>query len=105
MRILWSVKARLQLREIFDYYRDNASLEVAQSIVGGILESTRNLGRFPKIGRKEELLEHVSMDFRYLIEGNYKVLYRINNTDIIISLLFDCRQNPKRLSNHRIENE
>lgn len=97
MKISWSLKAREQLREIFDYYRDTASQEVAKSVVSGILGRTQNLGNFPKMGRKEELLSDQNKDFRYLVEGNYKILYFINNKDIHVSLIFDCRQNPKKL--------
>lgn len=97
IRIRWSNKAKHQLRELFNYYQINASSIVAESLIKSILFRTRNLNFFPNMGKKEELLLHHPKDFRYLVEGNYKILYWRNDNEIIIVSVFDCRQNPEKL--------
>jgi hypothetical protein len=32
-----------------------------------------------------------------LIEGNYKIIYWIDNQNIKIAAVFDCRQNPAKM--------
>ena len=61
----------------------------------------RNVHEFfrtiPLLGQREELLKDLSVEFRYLVEGNYKILYYTLPEKIVISLVFDCRQNPERM--------
>jgi plasmid stabilization system protein ParE len=97
IKIIWSLKAKYQLHTIFDYYQANASTTVAESLVSKILSRTRNLSTFPLIGKCEELLLDHPNKFRYVVEGNYKILYWLNENEIIIATVFDCRQNPKKI--------
>ncbi|MCX6309563.1 MAG: type II toxin-antitoxin system RelE/ParE family toxin [Bacteroidia bacterium] len=97
IRIRWSPKAIYQLREIFDYYQANASTTVAESIITTILSRTRNLNFFPNMGKREEILLDHPKGFRYLVEGNYKILYWLNEDEIIIAFVIDCRQNPDKI--------
>ena len=98
IRIRWSSKAKYQLREIFDYYQVSTSTTVAESLITTILTRTRNLNSFPNMGKREELLLNHPKGFRYLVEGNYKILYWIHESEIIIASVFDCRQNPEKIS-------
>jgi len=99
MTIIWSKKARTQVRQIFDYYQVNASTTVAESIISSIKHSTSNLATQPKLGRRYKLLSDMTNEIRYLIIGNYKILYWIDESEIIISTVFDCRQDPEKCSN------
>jgi plasmid stabilization system protein ParE len=49
------------------------------------------------MGKREELLLDHPKDFRFLVEGNYKILYWISEDEIIIASVFDCRQNPEKI--------
>jgi toxin ParE1/3/4 len=48
-------------------------------------------------GAKEELLAEYPEEFRYLVEGNYKIIYWKEHEVITISSVFDCRQNPDKI--------
>jgi hypothetical protein len=50
------------------------------------------------MGKREELLLDHPKGFRYLVEGNYKILYWISENEINIASIFDCRQNPVKIS-------
>jgi plasmid stabilization system protein ParE len=71
----------------------------ARRIVKEIVDTTINLPNHPKKGTIEVLLSNKPQEFRYLIHKNYKVIYRINETEnrIEISTVFDCRQNPIKI--------
>ncbi|MEL1245598.1 type II toxin-antitoxin system RelE/ParE family toxin [Flavobacterium sp. DGU11] len=98
--IYWTVFSRKQLRDIFYYYRDNASFPVAQKLISGIVQETKKLGEGYEIGQREELLIERNKDFRYLVFRNYKIVYRYNpeKERIDIADVFDTRQNPVKIT-------
>ncbi len=97
VKILWSETVQNQIRDIFDYYSFVATPKIAHKIISKLVDRAEGLRRNPKIGRKEDLLIHYPQGFKYIIEGNYKLIYFIEKKTIIISLVFDCRQNPEKL--------
>jgi plasmid stabilization system protein ParE len=97
LKIFWTDSARFQLEEIFKYYRDVSGLRIAQKLKNKIFDRTWQLAKFPESGPLEPLLSSRKLDYRYLVEGNYKIIYWIDNQNIIIAAVFDCRQNPTKL--------
>lgn len=55
------------LKNIFDYYKENANLNVAKKLVLGITNETLKLILNPTMGQKEEALTDDNKQFRYLI--------------------------------------
>ena len=98
IKILWTENAINQLEQIFDYYKYRASVEVARKIILQILDRTILLEKNPLIGVKEPLLLNRKNEYRYLVEGNYKIIYWIEDNYVKISSVFDCRQNPLKMS-------
>jgi|OpeIllAssembly_1097287.scaffolds.fasta_scaffold851533_1 plasmid stabilization system protein ParE len=97
LKIFWTDSARLQLEDIFKYYHENAGLKIAQKLKNQIYNRTNQLETFPESGPREPLLSARRFDYRYLIEGNYKIIYWIDNQNIKIAAVFDCRQNPAKM--------
>ena len=97
IRVEWLEPARRQLQEIFDYYSLVADGKVAKKISGNIIEKARILIRNPRGGRREDLLEDQPEEFRRLVDGNYKIVYYIENDAVYISNVFDCRRDPEVL--------
>jgi toxin ParE1/3/4 len=89
MKILWTNNAKVNLTNI----RKNHSKHIASKI------NSRTKDFFPLMGQKEDFLFDYKADFRYLVEGNYKIIYWINGEVIRISSVFDTRQNPEKLKN------
>ena len=54
----------------------------------------------PFIGQIEENLIELKQEQRYLVEGNYKIIYRVIDKEIYITDVFDCRQNPQKIKLH-----
>ena len=79
LRVFWTDTARFQLEEIFIYYKDRASVAVAQKIVKRIIDRTLQLERNPQSAPKEPLLSDRKFEYRFLVEGNYKIIYSIDD--------------------------
>ncbi|MGB1294931.1 MAG: type II toxin-antitoxin system RelE/ParE family toxin [Flavobacteriales bacterium] len=62
-----------------------------------ILNSSKQLISNPKSGQIEWNLEKLNLKHRYILCGNYKIIYRILNNQIIINDVFDTRQNPSKM--------
>lgn len=97
MRIEWSELSERQLKDIFDYYTMEASPGIARKIINKITDRVSILEANPLVGSKEELLKDYPEDFRYLVEGNYKIIYWKKGNVITIASIFDCRQNPVKI--------
>ncbi|MBY0434132.1 MAG: type II toxin-antitoxin system RelE/ParE family toxin [Cyclobacteriaceae bacterium] len=99
MKVIWTELAKSQLKEACQYYKEIASAKVATSIRLKVYEKTRKLSRFPEIGQKESNPLVASMDYRYLVSGNYKIVYRIIQEEktVLIAAVFDTRQDPDDL--------
>jgi toxin ParE1/3/4 len=97
MRIVWSNLSRYQLQEIYDYYATKVHATLASRIIDRIILDAEKLIHEPFIGQREPLLAKRPQDFRYLVSGNYKIIYWVDNNIIRIASVFDCRQNPEKL--------
>ena len=99
MKIFWTDQALFQLEDIFDYFKIKASVKTARKISKKLVDCTISLEKNPKLGRIEDLLINRNEEFRFLVEGNYKIAYWIDVKDniIFIASVFDCRQNPEKL--------
>jgi len=98
MKIIWTDFAIENLKEIFDYYSENATKKVAHKIKKQILTSTKQLLDYPESGQVEFHLQKLNQNHRYLVSGNYKIIYRINEDQVIISDVFDTRQEPTKMN-------
>lgn len=85
------------MQAIYDYYAQFSDA-IALKIISGIIIKAEGLTQHPQIGRVEELLPNREQQYRFLVEGNYKVIYVIAENYIAIHRIFDARQSPRKLS-------
>ncbi len=98
MKIIWADLAKVDVKEIYDYYCIVASKRIAVSIVAKLLATTKKLVKHKEIGRIEENINLQGQGYRFLVVGYYKIVYRIiDPKTILIATVFDCRQNPDKL--------
>jgi len=62
-------------------------------VISRILSSTKRLSHFPDSGQEEETLKELNRGYRYLVSGNYKIVYRSEGKVVIVAAVFD---NPPR---------
>ncbi len=98
MKIIWTDFAIENLKDIFDFYSITVNKKVANKIKKDIFKSVKLLVRYPELGQIELYLEKLNEEHRYILSGNYKVIYKIQDENIIISDVFDVRQNPTRMN-------
>ena len=95
-KIIWSKKSKTSLIEIKEYFTENTSPRIANRLVKEIINKAQLLLAV----QKDPFLEFKNQDFRYLIFKNYKLVYRVENQDLIkIYEVFDCRQDPEKIEN------
>ncbi len=76
LKIKWTVFAKKELKNIYDYYKKNVSIITAKNIVNGIINDVTILENHPEIRPIEILLEGSKEKFRYLLsKRNYKLIY------------------------------
>ena len=56
-----------------------------------------NCLRHPLSGQIEVNLQKLGEDHRYLVEGNYKIIYKKVKEGILITDVFDTRQDPVKI--------
>ena len=95
-QIIWTNFAISELKNIYLYYRIAAGDKVADKIRKSIFDATRRLAKQPLMGAVEENLSELRQTHRYLISGNYKIIYRVINDDVYITDIFDSRQDPQK---------
>lgn len=100
--VIWSDSAIQDLRYIYDFLYFQASKRIADKISNAIIDKTILLEHTPRLGQKEEMLAHLNMEIRYLIEGNYKIVYWIDENIVTIATVFDCRQNPQKIKRKNV---
>ncbi|MFL9834166.1 type II toxin-antitoxin system RelE/ParE family toxin [Chryseobacterium terrae] len=103
-KVIWSEFSEKQIDEIFNYYKEvSKSYQVASKIVTKILLAPDKLIYNPKIGQRELLLKNQNIEYHYIIESNYKIIYSIDdeNRYIKIADVFDTRQNPEKIEREK----
>src|ERR1700733_13360173 len=98
MKLVITEPAKLRLKEIHDYYKENISRKIADRIKSGIIVRLKYLNANPLSGQEEEQLRKLGLGHRRIVEGNYKIIYRISDKTIFVIDIFDSRQNPSKMS-------
>lgn len=99
MKVIWSNFAEVSLKAIFKYYREVAGIHIAIIIRSEILAATKQLIKHPKSGQEEELLTQLEEGHRYLVKRHHKIIYKQVNEGILITDVFDKRQDPIKINN------
>jgi plasmid stabilization system protein ParE len=100
LEVYWTQFAEDKLTDIFEYYNFNAGVKVAQKLANGIIDESLKLSKNPFIGQKEDLLINRIQEYRYLVFRNFKIIYWVDeiNKMILVSHVFDTRQNPIKIN-------
>lgn len=97
MKIIWTDFAANSLLAIYQFYKESAGTNVALRIRSRIFYATRQLVRHPLSGQLEPNLMKLGEEHRYLVEGNYKIIYKRVKEGVLITDVFDSRQDPRKI--------
>ena len=90
------VAYRRMLRSIRLVY-GKASPETRQRIGERILDEVNALAQRIGVSQLEPALDHLRMGHRRVVVGKFKIIYRVLKDRIIVTDIFDARQDPKRM--------
>ena len=68
MKIIWTDFASDMLKDIYRYYKKEASIRIAKRIKKEIFSSTKRLKNNPKLGQIELCLEQLNEGHRYILK-------------------------------------
>ena len=105
MKIIWTDFASEMLSEIYQYYKVKASLAIAKKIKNEIFTATQQLKKYPVSGPIELNLEKINEGHRYLVKGNYKIIYKEVSEGVLITDVFDARQDPIKINKEDRESD
>jgi toxin YoeB len=92
-KIVWSAKSKIDLFQILEYfYIRNGSKTYSIKLNSKIRRAIRLLSNHPFLG-----LQSDNDNVRALVEGDYAIFYQIDKESILITTIWDCRQNPNKL--------
>lgn len=103
MKVIWSNLAEDSLISIYKYYREVAGIKIARKIKIEIFEATRLLIKHPDSGQIEEVLNPLDEGHRYLVKRHHKIIYKRVEEGILITDIFDTRQDPIKINNPKIK--
>lgn len=97
MTVILLKKAQLRLDEIVEYYQRLGYGKRGRKIRASILKKALLLREHPNLGVMEEKLAELGLGHRFMVEGNYKIIYRLEGQYVLITDVFDTRQDPEKL--------
>jgi toxin ParE1/3/4 len=96
-KIIFSRFSEEDLIEIIEYY-NSVNAEFSKNLFYAIEEQVNKLKDYPELGRiVPELEKQDIVDYRELIEGNYRIIHEIQEHSIIIHAIVDSRRNLEEL--------
>ena len=93
MEIVWSKRAIASLQDVYDFI-SLQSPNAADKVVNGLVDKADTILPYPE---KHQVEEALGLPFRYVVSGNYKIIFRPYYNTIRIYQVFDTRQNPAKL--------
>jgi len=97
MQLAYTEQALFSLEESLAFIATKVSNEKLIEIRDRILDKADTLLLQPFKGQKDPFLDHLGFGHRRLVEGHYKIIYRIVGEYIYITDIFDSRQDPDKM--------
>lgn len=98
MKVVITDFALKEIKSIHKYYKRNASKNVADKLANKIFDTIDLLEHAPQAGTIEPRLKQLRLHHRYIVAGNYKIIFRTSDNVLYVTDVFDTRQNPKKIS-------
>lgn len=96
-KIIISKLAEDDLLEILEYY-NNGNVDLCKKTYFAIEDKISKLKEYPFQGRTVPELEKQNItDYRELIEGNYRIIYSLQEETILTNTILDSRRNIEEL--------
>lgn len=98
MKIVVTGPASDDINEMYDYYLQKVNLKTAKQEKDKIIKRFKILKNFPLSGQVEGNEKFKGSEIRYLVQGNFKIVYKVEEDTVIILSVFHTSQNPDKMS-------
>ncbi len=103
-KVEWTPFASQCLSEIYFYISNREKSEVpADKFIRKLVERTDQLTTHPFTGQAEPHFDSAKKERRYLVEGNYKIISRIEKDTVVITDIFHTKLNPHKLTKRDVD--
>ncbi|MEQ9300324.1 MAG: type II toxin-antitoxin system RelE/ParE family toxin [Cyclobacteriaceae bacterium] len=99
MKVTYTDQSIDSLQESLDFATEEQELPLgkASELKSRLFNRAESLVLNPYRGQREEYLQHLKEDHRRIIEGHFKIIYKVENEVIYITDFFDSRQKPEKM--------
>ena len=95
MRVHWTNTAIDHLLSIYEYVSHDSDV-YADRLMDRLTRRSQQIGTFPRSGRS--VPEYEAPDIREVIEGSYRIIYRIKEEQIdVLAVMHSAQQLPPEL--------
>ena len=95
--------AEQDLESIYDYIAESDSARSANYVLDRLMETVGRLSRFPERGNyPKELIGLGIREFRQTVFKPYRVIYRVQQSRVVIYLIVDGRRDMQSLLTRRL---
>ena len=96
-KVVWSHRATSQLENSLRFIKEEQGISYSKVVCDRIFNSVRLLSTSPNMGQIEPLLKHKKSEYRYLIVGSYKIIYKVEKSRVVVSRVFHTSRDPNKL--------
>ena len=98
MKVVITKQALESLKDSMDFYIKEVGIpkEIISKMKSELLKRCKQLSIDPFLGQEESILSFLNLGHRRIIEGNFKIIYRIVDGQVIVTDFFDSRRNPSK---------
>jgi toxin ParE1/3/4 len=97
VKLFYTEQAITSLQECLDFLPPEVSTKKRLQIRDKLIAKVEKLLTTPALGQHEDYLEHLNQSHRRIVDGHYKIIYRIEGEIIYITDIFDSRQDPGKM--------
>ena len=97
-KVIVSPIAKVRLKKIYSYYKENVSLEVARKIRNALLDEADTLKKRPESKALLRMKKRVVPPYRYIKKWSYKIIFQVFENEDFVSVVdfMHDRENPNK---------
>lgn len=90
-KIIWSDKAKIAIRDVYDFYKDK-SVSGAKNVINDIIAGPKSI-----TFSQQYQIDEINTDYRRIVVRDYKLLYKeFDNTIIVFDVICTLQSNDKQ---------
>lgn len=95
--------AERDLEALYDYLAEHRSPDEAEALLEALVAKVETLEHFPERGSVAKELEALGIsEFRQILAGRYRMIYRVVSAAVFVMLIADGRRDTQALLERRL---